>query len=897
MGDQPRYNRYSGAPGRRSPPVYNPARASLPVQHTPGFALYTPDLHSMTASHHEGLMSRPADDYRTSAVPVSGSSYAVRKDPISRSTSVKDAPRDHRIVDTVASKRPIIITTKHPAPAPRSGSPSRDPYRSSDEGQYYTQPASSIPRGRAVVPFSAQMDDEEYQRLKERTEHDRIAPRGRDTYQSRPAPVYSGPHRGNTLEYEDEGYEYTKPSDLARYDLDHPRRSRRESLDRYYRPTVSVSTDLARPYEPNERRLRGPPPTTWGLDKVNRAPAGGIYDGAGVRMPVAPPPGPLPLDGRRSGLIEAPRSPGSDQSLLSHRPMTVNLLENAPRPGGHYDDYYDDTRDRDRDRDRDRERDHDRERGYFQDDVTSRGFGIRVDSGGLDDPRRPPGPPGPPGPPDGRVYRDERRDRRDRDHYGDREARRRSDEDLEIIRREYDDRDRDRRSHRDYDYDDDFVRDRRDARTHSDDERERDSKKEKAREKVAVGIGLAAASLGLTSALKGGREERERENKDKDDSPSSRYRDEEPERRKHADDDAYSRPPPRKEALLDDEEFEIVEHPKDRERSRKEALPEPGVDRKRVEPETDRRRPDHDAKADADVAATPPRDASSSTEEGKPRVRRRPRAGSAFNPNDTASLAALKAQLAASEDKEKEKAPERDSGSTAREPSPERRSPPVEKRDSDADASAMVVKEDDEDDRGRDLSPSDRQVRVVSPPKDKDNKKPIKGILKQPKPQFPEEPNPVREGVAPHKDDKTKANVPPGARWTKVSRKMVNPEALTIGKERFEVRDDFVIVLRVLSKEEIQAYAAATATLRERRRKELESEGKDKDAKKDDDRDKEKEKDKEDDDERKKKHRQHRRDRDDDDRRDKDRHRRHRYESDDDDDHESRRHSHRKRSD
>jgi hypothetical protein len=108
----------------------------------------------------------------------------------------------------------------------------------------------------------------------------------------------------------------------------------------------------------------------------------------------------------------------------------------------------------------------------------------------------------------------------------------------------------------------------------------------------------------------------------------------------------------------------------------------------------------------------------------------------------------------------------------------------------------------------------DVRVRTVSPPR-YGEKKPNTGILKQPRPQFPEEPNPIREGVAPHKDDKTRAGtVPQGARWTKISRKMVSPDALTIGKERFEVRDDFIIVLRVLSHEEIKAYAAATATLR-----------------------------------------------------------------------------------
>lgn len=108
----------------------------------------------------------------------------------------------------------------------------------------------------------------------------------------------------------------------------------------------------------------------------------------------------------------------------------------------------------------------------------------------------------------------------------------------------------------------------------------------------------------------------------------------------------------------------------------------------------------------------------------------------------------------------------------------------------------------------------ENQLRLVSPPRDKAESRPLRGILKQPKVSFPEESNPIREGVAPHKEDKKLKDAPPGARWTKINRKIVNPEALTIGKERFEVRDDFVIVLRVLDKEEIQAYAAATQVLR-----------------------------------------------------------------------------------
>ena len=42
--------------------------------------------------------------------------------------------------------------------------------------------------------------------------------------------------------------------------------------------------------------------------------------------------------------------------------------------------------------------------------------------------------------------------------------------------------------------------------------------------------------------------------------------------------------------------------------------------------------------------------------------------------------------------------------------------------------------------------------------------------------EFPEDPAPVREGVAPLKDAK-KGVIPPNARWTKISRSLVNPEA------------------------------------------------------------------------------------------------------------------------
>jgi len=306
--------------------------------------------------------------------------------------------------------------------------------------------------------------------------------------------------------------------------------------------------------------------------------------------------------------------------------------------------------------------------------------------------------------------------------------------------------------------------------------------------KVATGLGIAAASIGIAAGGKDrGRDVRD----ERDVSPS-------PTKGRNDDDGRYSlKDGPRlrtsrREPLFDDEDFEIIEHPKDREHPRKGISGEPSVNtRDRNESTVDH---------------------SESTDDGKPTICRRHRAFSAFNPNDIAGLAALKAQLAAQEEKEKAEK----QISTIRKPSLERK-PTVLKFPKVDNASTMSVSSLQDESRGRELvllGRDEKQVRVISPLRDKDDKKPIKGILKQPKPQFPKEPNPIREGVTPYKDNKTKTDVPSGARWTKISRKMVNPEALTIGKERFEVRDNFVIVLRVLSKEEIQAYAAVTVTLR-----------------------------------------------------------------------------------
>ncbi|OQE36869.1 hypothetical protein PENCOP_c011G07652 [Penicillium coprophilum] len=75
------------------------------------------------------------------------------------------------------------------------------------------------------------------------------------------------------------------------------------------------------------------------------------------------------------------------------------------------------------------------------------------------------------------------------------------------------------------------------------------------------------------------------------------------------------------------------------------------------------------------------------------------------------------------------------------------------------------------------------------------------------------DPNHIQEDAVYHKEEKT-AGIPPGARWTKIHRRIINPAALEAENERFEERSDFVIVMRVLSREEIEAYAVKTQEIR-----------------------------------------------------------------------------------
>ncbi|KAI1080183.1 hypothetical protein F5B20DRAFT_117333 [Whalleya microplaca] len=860
--------RYRYPSGRRSP-TFNPARATMPVGigHN---SHYGGDLHAIPTARYDSTVPRRVNDHKTPVTPATTiTTYNVTKDPVSRGsshtshTSSNTARHRSSTLDTGAVK-PIIVTTNHPSrphgtsshtsSSTRVPSPTRDVYRSTDDA-YYAQPASSIhSRGQNRHSSyghghtqSATLSNDEFYRLRERVGDDRLRAPARppaEAYRhSRPHAIYTDPsHTATTtalVDYEGDGYEYTRPSDLARYDLDNDRRrSRRDSIDRpYYRPTVNVVTNETGRYD---SRSRGPPPTSAGLDRYNRATAAGIYDRPTVTMPALPSvPAPPLIDTGRRTAPEGLRSPSVDRR--SSRPRPVSLYQDSPARMSHPDDLY---------RSHDDERVHsrrDRDDPYYDDNVTSRGFGIRTDS--IEQPETP-----------------------------------------VITRHDYDDR----RTPRDvteypsnYPPDEPIDRARsRDSRKPADDTSTRadvsqDRKDNigrknsiggRARDKVAGGLSVAAAAMGLAP--------RESSRDDTKGSPRRRDPEEDQERASSRTDPYKSKDKDGVERRASPREDPVdIEHR--RESRREEAgsgsnSRERGLERERERElrEREREREREPSRRDADAKLNKPngdkRDDSPQSDGSASASRRRQRTSAAFNPTDTKGLMDLKAELAAmdGQDTQKEKQPTKDQT--------------LDKDTTTTNGAERHSVESREESRGREVVPAreDKQVRLVSPPRDRSEPKPIKGILKQPKVKFPEEDNPVREGVAPHKDDKTKKDVPPGARWTRINRKMVSPAALEVGKERFEVRDDFVIVLRVLSKEEIQAYAIATAQIREQRRKEYEKEY-------EVDREYDQDHDRTDEERRSRRRRReeeydYRGDRDRDDVRDRDRHRRHRRGSDSD---------------
>jgi hypothetical protein len=65
--------------------------------------------------------------------------------------------------------------------------------------------------------------------------------------------------------------------------------------------------------------------------------------------------------------------------------------------------------------------------------------------------------------------------------------------------------------------------------------------------------------------------------------------------------------------------------------------------------------------------------------------------------------------------------------------------------------------------------------------------------------------------------------IPPDAKWTRINRRLVSPEVLEQDHRRYEACPEWVAVLGVLSRAEIESYAARSAELREARRRRTEA--------------------------------------------------------------------------
>ena len=812
-------DRYGGRYARpQSPVMYDPARTSLP-SNMYASPVHEHHTHSLPTSRREVSINRRSSVSSVgTAGPFTTTTYKVTADPRS---STRSSSRSRGL--TLDSQARPTIVTQAPKPQHRpvvhsaaGGKPAspllKNPYRSS-EVEYYTVPATSNKHGDHHryyhhKRYSATMDNADMHRLANERDTGRLRVNaGREvTYRNTPRarPIYSGSavRHADTVaaDYGDNGYGYTNPRDLVQYDLNNqtaPRhQSRRESYEagRAPRPnSITSYQEIAGPRVPYDARERGPPSSTRGFDRIQPR-GGGWEQPAGGRIPVVAPPPPMePI--QRPARVDPPfeaEPPRRRESLTRRNDRPVSLSHNDPRREPRRDDYYEST-----DESR-RERPHRHER--HDDSAEQRGYPSR--------PERPE-----------RIEWTDRRERSDR----------------------------------------------------SPDDRDKTEHKGR-QEALATGLSLAGAALGVNTLKKvrsnEDRDEREdlderrrrRDDDEYDDEPRRRretrddrttvdlsHRD--PRERRHRDSDV--RPPPAgpPPGYERDAKPEIVDlggrDPKERHNSREERARDerPRDDRPRDErprepreerdrdSDPDRRERDRDrprrhraessitaaaiAAPAAALAATAIdfREESSGSDDAVPRSHRETRsrqghgAAQAFNPKDTMDLRALKEALNKSE------------ASAPKEPAPAQRTP-RESVSKDARELADIRSDlNSSTPRGREPSltstsnKENRQLRAVSPPRDKAEDKPVKSILRAPREKFPEDPSPIREGVAPLKDAK-KDGVPPDARWTKISRKLVNPAALEAGKERFEEREDFVIVLRVLSRDEVQGYAEVTERIR-----------------------------------------------------------------------------------
>ncbi|KAI9828230.1 MAG: hypothetical protein M1819_004576 [Sarea resinae] len=808
-----RFHRPSSPGGRR---LANPMRVTTgSVGYNPPYDPYfstsprtSRELITSPRSSGERLLEPPRDvprNYKDDNLltPRVRGEYAPR--PRRATLDNRDARRPANILAPSSPNRarPII----HGASGnERPSSPLAGYYNSSDEGdQYYVTPATSGHRKSHRRIYSVDNDQVgRVQKPVERPRETKVARTSDVGPVSRAFAPNGVPARLPDSDEDAYGYSYMDSREPTYGDLARPRK-RPESYEggRLDRPLSMTGLEDYLPRVSNPREL-GPPPSTRGFEKLGRS--------SSVRQaPRQPYPDELSLPGfptaREADLFEAPAS-----RVPSRRPVS---LHQEP-PDDAYPPYQPSFQDYDDGGSRYR-RPH-----PYDSDIERRGFGIRTESldrqlppdERVDRAILPPPPPRDPRPP-------ETVERRDiEDEYQEQKRRVREARELEIREREEELREQQRlREYRDRQVFDGKViedgernrdRPRREPndreipgaerprrgdrpedreRTSSDEERrERHERRKERREREA---------LERDAIERDGRERIAREQLSSD-----RDRSRDP-REKIRDGDIAARPRDPREKIRDGDIDSRSRDPRDkiregdidvRTRDPREKVRDGGIDVRPRDPREKVR------DADIDSRSRDPRE----------KVRDVDIDSRSRDPREKARDGAIDrdGDLRLRERERESRHRDREEESPTED---ERRSREARDRPLRSDKPIPFESQD----TGREDRES--KVRVASPPSvEKQSEVPIKGILKDPKPKFPEDPAPIREGVAPLKEA-GKKGIPPGARWTKIDRKLVNPEALEAGHERFEERPDYVIVLRVLTKDEINAYAVKTHEIREER--------------------------------------------------------------------------------
>lgn len=779
-----RYSRQPSPPGGRR--FADPARSSTGALYNS----YDPPPSSYSR-HRDSVTSPRASNERV--IPVSTERY-INGERVSASSlssgstarpaydayesrprrTTHDSDRVPPSPSSPAHSRSAVVHQQEPGHRSRNHVNTSSASSSYDSGAYVSSSssASTLPRREHKKVYS--VDDENNLRLhSEHPRHHHSGSTHSGSTHGRSTDYHlSGPRRPQTLD-EPDAYEYTDARGMYR-DTAPKQRHRQHSFDGpRQRPTSLIDQYPAQPR--SSARELYPPPSTRGFEKINASTSGVSRHGSLTGAGRASPP-------RRSHLRHE-----SGADYYSDQDENYRV---APRftPHDRRSNNYDAVPDR-----RDYvphssdDRREPRSRGRWEDaQVATRGFGIRAPS--TEPPRdvrrstsispdsRPeprlalPAPPArdydhpePPRPADREPARP-KRDSPPREHHERDEPRReREPPRPRDYEHERDDRRRDERRGEDRRYEDDRrpverrpergpergpERDQDDGRRAQHDDDDEESH-------TGVGAGIAGAALAGATAY-GAKEFHDRHHKDERDGERNS--------------DRESRQPPRP--------------PKEAAQPEERRMTEPGrfVDESPEDMDRPRRR-----------------NYARDTEEGEQSSDVRSKHSETLDPEeDYRRRVAQENERAYSEDH------------ASRPPPPQQGESPegagmalAPYRSQSDDASIGSGEEGDFQEKRR------RRVSIVEPPR---AIVAPKGILRKPTEKFPEDPNPIREGVAPLKD--AKKDAPPTARWTKINRTMVNPQALTEGKERFEERENHVIVLRVLTREEIQKYADRTAELR-----------------------------------------------------------------------------------